>query len=502
MNPILVTGATGYIGGRLTPRLLERGYSVRVLVRNPAQLQGRAWLPRVTIVQGDALNPAVLAEAMQGVEAAYYLIHSMSRGNNFQQRDLEAARAFGLAAQQAGVKRIIYLGGLGDPEHSLSPHLRSRQEVGKALAACGVPVIEFRSAVIIGSGSAAFEMMRYTVEGMPILFCPPWVETHLQPISVRDVLDYLMAALDLPDEQVGQRCIVEIGGADVVTYHEMMRGYAQARGLRRPMITLPFLPLKVCAVWLHWITPIPARLVFALIEGMRNEVVVRDDSARRLFPDIRPRDYATSLERALARISADQVETTWSDSQVSTTGDVIPVTLTTQEGLLIERRRFLTTLPAETVYRSFTGLGGERGWLYANWVWQARGIIDRLIGGVGFRRGRRHPDELRVGDALDFWRVEALEPNRLMRLRAEMKVPGKAWLQFEVMPQSPGKNLVMQTAFFEPKGLPGLLYWYLLYPIHGFIFSGLIRKVIERARQLASRSASESEDNHPKEETP
>lgn len=489
MKPVLVTGATGYIGGRLTPRLLERGYQVRVLVRNPSQLQGRPWLPRVEAVQGDALNPAALAEALKGVEAAYYLIHSMSKGNDFQQRDLAAARAFGQAAKQAGVKRIIYLGGLGDPEHNLSPHLRSRQEVGKALAASGVPTIEFRAAVIIGSGSAAFEMMRYTVEGMPILFCPPWVETRLQPISVRDVLDYLIAALTLDEELIGQHRLIEIGGADVLTYHEMMRGYAQARGLRRTMILLPFLPLKICATWLHWITPIPAPLVYALIEGMRNEVVVRDDAARRLFPDIRPRDYATSLQRALARIYTDQVETTWSDAQVSATGDVIPVTLSTHEGLLVERRRFLTTLPAEAVYRSFTGLGGERGWLYANWVWRARGVIDRMVGGVGFRRGRRHPDDLRVGDALDFWRVEALEPDRLMRLRAEMKVAGKAWLQFEVIPQSPGKNLVMQTAFFEPKGLPGLLYWYLLYPIHGFIFSGLIRKVIERARELAGQSA-------------
>jgi uncharacterized protein YbjT (DUF2867 family) len=422
---------------------------------------------------------------MKGIEAAYYLIHSMSKSEDFQQRDLAAAHAFGRAAQKAGMEQLIYLGGLGNPEQSLSPHLRSRHAVGQALAQYSIPTVEFRAAVIVGSGSAAFEMMRYTVEKMPVLFCPAWVNTRLQPISVRDVLDYLVAALTLPKEQVGQRRIVEIGGADVLTYHEMMRSYAWARGLRRPMFMVPFLPLSVCATWLHWITPIPASLAHALIEGMRNEVVVRDDSARRLFPEIHPRDYSTSLERALARVNADQVETTWSDAQISATGDAIPVTLGTQEGLLLERRRRMTTVPAEAVYRSFTGLGGERGWLYADWIWLARGVIDRLVGGVGFRRGRRHPDELRVGDAVDFWRVEAIEPDRLLRLRAEMKVPGLAWLQFEIMPQSPGKNLVMQTAFFEPKGLPGLLYWYLLYPIHGFIFSALIRKVIEQARKMA-----------------
>jgi uncharacterized protein YbjT (DUF2867 family) len=485
MKSILVTGATGYVGGRLAPRLLEAGYDVRVLVRNPAQLQGRSWLERVQVVQGDVFQAGRLAEAMCGIQAAYYLIHSMSNSRDFQQRDLAAARQFGQAGQRAGLKRLIYLGGLGSPEQSLSPHLRSRHEVGSVLAEYGIPVVEFQAAVIVGSGSAAFEMMRYTVEGMPVLFCPSWVNTRIQPISVRDVLDYLITALKLTEAQVGQHRVVEIGGADVLTYHDMMRGYARARDLHRLMLMAPFLPLRFCANFLHWVTPIPAALAYALIEGIRNEVVVRDDSARSLFPGIHPRDYATSLERALARISSDQVETTWSDAQFSATGDVIPVSLTTREGVLLEHRQRLTPAPAEAVYRVFTGLGGKRGWLYADWVWRARGIIDRLVGGVGFRRGRRHPDELRVGDALDFWRVEALEPGRLLRLRAEMKVPGLAWLQFEALPKPDGKCLVMQTAFFEPKGLPGLAYWYLLYPIHGFIFSALIRKIDERARATA-----------------
>ena len=480
MKRILVTGGTGYIGGRLVSRLLQAGYQVRLLVRNPTRLQGRPWLTQVEVIEGDAMNGTDLATAMQGMEAAYYLIHSMSSREDFESRDRLNARNFGEAACAAGIKRIIYLGGLGNPDHDLSPHLRSRHEVGELLAASGVPLIEFRSAVIIGSGSAAFEMLRYTVEGLPASLCPLWVDTRLQPISVRDVLDYLVAALDLPADKVKPHTIVEIGGADILTYHDMMHGYARARGLKRFWVKVP-LPLKLCATWLHWTTPISAPLARNLIEGLRNEVIVRDESARKLFPGIRPRDYATSLERALARITADQVETTWSDSQVSATGDAIPVTLTTREGLLLEQRQHLTDLPAASVFRVITSLGGRRGWLFLNWVWWARGVIDRLFGGVGFRRGRRHPKDLRVGDALDFWRVEALEHDHLLRLRAEMKVPGKAWLQFELIPMPPGRLLVTQTAFFEPKGMPGLLYWYVLYPIHGFIFSGMIRSILQAA---------------------
>jgi uncharacterized protein YbjT (DUF2867 family) len=480
---VLVTGATGYVGGRLVPRLLEAGYQVRVLVRDPTHLQGRPWVERVEVFQGDVLQPKMLVEALKDVKAAYYLIHSMRAGEDFRERDVHAARNFAQAVRGSGLERIIYLGGLGDPNKKLSEHLRSRHEVGKILTESGIPVLEFRSAVIVGSGGASFEMMRYVVEGLPILLCPPWVTTKIQPISVRDVLDYFIAALKLPGRQLKAHQVIEIGGSEVLTYHDMMHGYAHARGLRRLMIVLPYLPIRLCANWLQWITPIPAGVAYVLIESIRNEVIVRDDTARRLFPQIQPRDYRTSLERALMRISADQVETTWSDAQVTYTGDIHPVTLTTYEGLLLERRQRLTSASPNVVYRTFTGLGGKRGWLHANWIWIARGIIDRLVGGPGFRRGRRHPVELRVGDAVDFWRVEAIEPDHLLRLRAEMKVPGLAWLQFDVTPHSSGRNLVTQTAFFEPKGLPGLMYWYLLYPIHGWMFSMLIRRVVERAEK-------------------
>jgi uncharacterized protein YbjT (DUF2867 family) len=481
-NNILVAGATGYVGGRLVPRLLAKGLAVRVLARHPSQLQGRHWLDRVEVIRGDALNPEKLVAALSGMEAAFYLIHGMSAGADFHQRDLSAARNFGQAARESGLQRIIYLGGLGGGQESeLSVHLRSRHEVGKVLAESGVPVVEFRAAMVVGSGSAAFEMMRNTVEGMPVLFCPSWVATRIQPISVRDVQDYLIAALALTEEQVGAHIVIEIGGSEVLTYYDMICGYASARGLRRPMVSAPFLTPSACAAFIHWISPIPLPLVRSLIEGMRNEVVVHDDTALRLFPDIHPRDYRTSLERALERIAADEVETTWSDAQVSTLGDSIPVTLTSREGLHLEERRQLTTASPGTIYLIYTGLGGKRGWLYANWIWLLRGVIDQLVGGVGFRRGRRHPDDLRVGDALDFWRVEALEPNRLMRLRAEMKVPGLAWLQFEIISQAPHRNLLIQTAFFEPKGLPGLLYWYVLYPIHGWMFSKLIANIVRKA---------------------
>ncbi len=477
---VLVTGTTGYVGGRLVPRLLEAGCRVRCLVRDPARLQGRPWLEQVEVVQGDVLQPATLVAAMQGVDAVYYLIHSMSGSADFYQRDLTAARNFGAAAQDAGVQHIIYLGGLGDPDADLSQHLRSRQMTGEALREAGVPVTEFRAAIIVASGSVSFEMIRYLTERIPVMICPQWVYTRVQPISIRNVLEYLVAALETPESR-GK--IIEIGGSEVLTYGDMMMGYAQVRGLRRVLLPVPVLTPRLSSHWVHWMTPIPSEIARPLIEGLRNEVIVRDDTARRLFPDIQPMDYQTAVRRALARLEASQVETAWSDALVTSQGDVSPVFLTTQDGMIIERRQRLVRATPGDVYRAFTGLGGQRGWLYANWAWSLRGMVDRLMGGVGLRRGRRHPNAVRAGDALDFWRVEAVEPDRLLRLRAEMKLPGDAWLQFEARPQSGKETLLLQTAFFAPKGLLGFLYWYLLYPLHGLIFSGLIRNLARSAEQ-------------------
>ena len=464
------------------PRLLAAGREVTVLARDPARLEGRSWLGQVRTVRGDALDPATLPAALAGVEAAYYLIHSMQRAGeedaDFHQRDLTAAREFGRAAHAAGVRRIVYLGGLGDPDTELSHHLRSRQLTGDALREAGVPVTEFRAAIIVGSGSASFEMIRHLAERVPIMVCPRWVYTRVQPIAIRNVLDYLVGALDVP-ESAGKT--IEIGGADVLTYGEMMTVYARRRGLRRALIPVPVLTPRLSSYWVHWVTPIPAEIAGPLIEGLRNEVIVRDDLARRLFPDIRPTDYATALDRALRVLETGAVETAWSDALVTSLGDRAPVVLTSAEGMLLERRQTEVNASADAVFRAFTAIGGDRGWPSFHWLWRLRGVLDRIVGGVGLRRGRRDPDELRPGDALDFWRVESVEPGRLLRLRAEMKVPGRAWLQFEARPHGPERTTLIQTAYFAPKGLAGLAYWYSVYPIHGLVFSSMLRELARQA---------------------
>ena len=478
---VLVTGATGYIGGRLVSRLLDLDYRVRCLARDPSRLQGRAWRDTVEVVSGDVLDASSLAPAMSGVGVAYYLVHSLGAGTDFHERDLQAARNFSAAAREAGVERIIFLGGLAADSPGLSEHLRSRQETGDALRSGGVPVTEFRAGVIVGSGSLSFEMIRYLSERLPVMICPRWVYTRTQPIGIREVIEYLASALSVA-ESVDR--IIEIGGSDVVTYGEMMKVYAEVRGLRRWLLPVPVLTPRLSSYWVNVVTPIPGAIAGPLIEGLRNESLVHDAAALRLFPDITPVSYRTSVGRALARLDAHTVETAWSDALSSSQGDVTPVTLTVQEGMTIERRQRVVAADAHSVFQVFAGLGGERGWLYMNWAWELRGFFDKLIGGVGLRRGRRHPDEVRVGDALDFWRVEEVVPDRLLRLRAEMLVPGKAWLQFDVTPRDDGGSLLTQTAFFASKGLAGWLYWYALYPVHAFIFSGMIRRVAQRAAGL------------------
>jgi uncharacterized protein YbjT (DUF2867 family) len=485
-RPVLVTGATGYIGGRLVPRLLETGARVRCLARDASRLQGRPWRREVELVVGDVLRPDSLSDALHGVTVAYYLVHSLGAGSDFPERDVTAARRFGTAAKNAGVERIIYLGGLGDPGKALSAHLRSRHETGEALRESGVPVTEFRAGVIVGSGSLSFEMIRYLTERVPVMICPRWVYTQIQPISVRTVLDYLVEALRVASS--ADRTI-EIGGADIITYGEMLTFYAEVRGLRRWLVPVPVLTPKLSSYWVHFVTPIPATIARPLIAGLRNEIIVRDDTARQLFPGIQPLDYRTAVKLALEKLRADKVETAWSDALSTSQPDTTPVTLTTHEGMIIEHRQLAVDAPAEAIFRAFTGLGGTRGWLYMNWAWRIRGAFDRLCGGVGLRRGRRDADSVRVGEALDFWRVEAVEPNHLMRLRAEMKVPGKAWLQFEVKAQEHDtRPLLSQIAFFAPKGLLGLVYWYALYPIHSMIFGGMIQRVAKRAADIATQS--------------
>ncbi len=483
---ILVTGATGYIGGRLVPRLIDSGRRVRVLVRSRSRALARSWRAQVEVAVGDVLDPGALAEALAGVDTAYYLIHSMSSGADFHDRDIQAARAFGRAAMEAGVRQIIYLGGLGDPASKLSRHLRSRQATGQALRESGVPVTEFRAAVIVGAGSISFEMIRYLVERLPVMICPRWIYSRIQPIAVDDLLDYLVSALDAPDSQ-GR--IIEIGGADVVTYRGMMLGYAKARGLRRLLLPVPVLTPRLSAYWVHWITPIHAGISSALIEGLHNDVVVTNDLARTLFPHVAPGDYAAAIDRLLDDLNAGRIDTSWSDALGAPAPREQPVRLESRQGTIIERRRVRVAAPARDVYRVFTGIGGARGWFFATWAWRLRGMLDRLLGGVGLRRGRRHPDDLRLGDALDFWRVEDLHRDRSVRLRAEMKLPGRAWLQFDVWEAQDGASHLEQTAAFIPTGLPGLAYWYGLYPLHRWIFGGLVRAIARRAERLAATDA-------------
>jgi uncharacterized protein YbjT (DUF2867 family) len=471
---ILVTGATGYVGGRLVPQLIESGYRVRVLVRNAKLLQDRPWSDQVEIYEGDVFKPETLKPVMQGVSTAYYLIHSMNDSTEFDERDLIAARTFGHVAKKSNVGRIIYLGGLGEPDSDLSKHLRSRQQTGDALRESGIPVTEFRAAIIVGSGSVSFEMIRYLTERLPVMICPQWVYTRVQPISIRNVLEYLLATLESPGS-AGK--VIEIGGNEVLTYGEMMLKYAEVRGLHRLLIPVPVLTPRLSSHWVHWMTPIPAGIAQPLIEGLRNEVIVNDDLAMHLFPNIELIDYKTAVARALKHLEASEIETTWSDAMASSQGDQPSVELKIQEGMIIERRQEIVEASPQAIYQAFCKLGGDRGWLYMDWAWQLRGMLDRMVGGAGFRRGRRHPNEVRIGDALDFWRVEAVERNHKLRLRAEMRVPGRAWLQFEVEPSGVDRSLLVQSAYFAPKGLFGLIYWYLLYPIHSLIFSGMIREL-------------------------
>jgi uncharacterized protein YbjT (DUF2867 family) len=471
---VLVTGATGYIGGRLVPKLLELGYSVKVLARDPERVLDRKWADKVEVVTGNVLLADSLEEVMKNVSVAYYLVHSMTGGSNFHERDIQGARNFGNAAKLNGVERIIYLGGLGDPEEDLSKHLSSRHQTGDELRKSGVPVTEFRAAVVVGAGSVSFEIVRYLVERLPAMICPSWVYTKTQPIAIDDLLEYLACAMSVPESADE---VIEIGGRDVVTYGDMIHGYAKARGLKRLLLPVPFLTPRLSSYWVHLVTPIPASIGRPLVEGLRNEVIIRNPNAREIFPDINPVSYLDAVMITLEDLEYGRVETSWSDAVGKDRDEITKIRMDTKTGFNLEQRVIEVTASKRVVYKCFSGIGAERGWYHATWLWKLRGFIDRLIGGVGLRRGRRHPDDLRIGDALDFWRVEDIEENHMVLLRAEMKVPGKAWLQFKVTEIDNGKSYLEQTAIFAPKGLFGLLYWYALYPLHGWIFGGLIKKI-------------------------
>ena len=484
---VAVIGATGYVGGRLVPELLASGHDVRCLARTPARLDGVEWRSKVDVAAADVLDESSVSAALEGIEAVYYLVHAMSQDGDFAESDRIGAENTRVAAEKAGVSRIVYLGGLGeDDPGELSHHLASRHEVGRVLAAGPVKVTELRAAVIIGSGSASFEMLRHLAEVLPAMICPRWVTmTKCQPIAIADVLRYLVAVIEIP-EAAGQ--ILEVGGPDVLTYRDMMDRYAAAAGLRRRLIIpVPILTPRLSSHWVNLVTPLPYVLARPLVDSLINDVVVRPDRDIGRLVDHTPYTLDQAIERALAVVGDLQLKTSWMDS-ARTTGAAVPMKQDPEwaGGTIYEAIQEVTsTATPEALFSTVTGVGGERGWYAANVLWTLRGLLDKLIGGVGMRRGRRHPDELRVGDALDFFRVDAYEEPTLLRLRAEMKVPGGAWLEWRIIDDGSGGTRLRQRARFHPRGVAGRAYWWVLLPIHKVIWKQLAERLAHTAEQAS-----------------
>lgn len=477
---ILLTGATGYVGGRLLKALEQAGHRVRCLARQPQFLQAKVG-PTTEVVSGDVLAPESLRAALDGVHTAYYLIHSMRSTQDFEAVDRQAAEHFADAARQAGVARMVYLGGLGDSSSALSPHLRSRQEVGAILQRSGAQVVEFRAAIVIGSGSLSFELVRALTERVPVMITPRWVSVITQPIAIEDLLAYLLAALDLP---LGESQLFEIGGTDQVCYRDIMREYARQRRLRRLMLSVPVLTPRLSSLWLGFVTPVYARIGRQLIDSIRHPTVVRDPTALETFA-IRPMGIQQAIARALRNEDEAFAETRWSDALSS--GGVQRTWGGVRFGTrIVDTREVQVSVPPALAFAPIRRIGGKTGWYYANVLWRLRGFVDLLVGGVGSRRGRRDAERLSPGETVDFWRVEMFEPDRRLRLVAEMKLPGRAWLEFEVEGDAAASR-IHQTAMFDPVGLWGQLYWYALYPLHGLIFAGMLRNIVHAAHQEALR---------------
>lgn len=472
IGTVLVTGATGYIGGRLVPELLARGYRVRIMVRAASVEHQPRW-PRAEIVVADALEIEDLRRALRGIHTAYYLIHSLLlKRKEFELTDIQAADKFRKAAEENGVQRIIYLGGLGDVQSPLSPHLRSRIRVAEELHRGLTPVTNLRAAIIIGSGSASYEIIEHLVRNLPVLFVPHWAKTKCQPIAVRDVIKYLVGVLEVP-ETTGKS--YDIGGRDVLTYKEMFKILVRISGKRRLFLPSPISHIGFCSYFTSFFTPVPARITWSLMEGITNEVVCQNDEVKRVLA-FEPLSYKEALLRAMSREEQDAVHTRWSDAYPPAHELAIklheiqgPVRYTSSYSLVTEKK-------ARALFHSICRIGGKEGWFYGNWMWRLRGWLDRLLMGVGTSRGRRSRASLEVNDVIDFWRVEALEPDAMLLLRAEMKLPGMAWLRFSVRPEG-DRNRLSVNAYYQPRGWFGKPYWYMFLPFHFFIFHNLIEQI-------------------------
>ena len=474
---IFLTGSSGYVGGRLAPLLINRGHSVTCLLRTPAKVQSTDWAQDATIIKGSLDQNLTLA--LSGIDVAVYLVHSIGNGDDWENRERELARNFAKSCDSAGVKRIVYLGGLGDDSTKLSRHLRSRHDVGRELASQGTEVVELRAAVIIGSGSASFEMLRYLTEVLPIMVTPKWVKTICQPISIRDVLTYLTYAIESNDEIGG---IYEIGGPDQVTYAEMMNIYASEAGLiKRRIITLPLLSLGLSSLWVGFVTPVPSSIAKPLVESLANQVLVKDSNALRLG-DFPKTPLRVAIRRALGAEVRSEIPTRFDDADLDFSS-AIPTDPPWSGGTeLADIRSIEVKASKANIWKSITAIGGDTGWYGGDFLWEVRGILDQIVGGPGLRRGRRNQETLSVGEPLDFWRVSEVIDESLLVLNAEMRLPGKATLEWEIgeLPNSDG-FLVTQTARFRPKGLLGRLYWYSVAPFHTYVFPGMLEGIARDA---------------------
>ena len=475
---VLVLGATGYVGGRLVPELLAAGFDVRCLTRTPLGLGGVPWAPDVEIVEGDLSDASTLTDAFANVDCVVYLVHSLGAGDDFMQQEQVTARNARVASEAAGVSHIVYIGGLGEDADDLSAHLQSRHDVGRELAAGAVPVTELRAAIILGAGSASFEMLRSLVEVLPLMIAPRWVtQTRVQPIAIVDLLTYLVAAIDRGAAN-GHHEVIEVGSPDVVSYRDLMHTYADVAGLRRRLVVpVPFLTPRLSAHWVNVVTPLPKSLADSLIDSLKNDVVVTDASAT-LLSDHAPLGVAEAIEAAISSVAGLDIPTRWSGfSARQRAARPAPWDPEWSGGTVYEdTRTMVVDATSEDVQRVVRGIGGERGWYGFEPLWVVRGWLDKLVGGVGLRRGRRHPDEIFVGEALDFWRVDALEPD-LFRLHAEMKLPGDAWIEWRTSAVDDGRTEIVQRARFVPRGIFGRLYWWFVVPFHIAIFPVMLRRI-------------------------